>query len=227
MRRWKRSLHPFYPVYNHLSWEGGSLSRPKSSRLTGLRAALVLQARTWQHANSLLAWFPVIVLLSQKQSSFQSFNVPSAAGTRAPDWFAKHTPPGSWTEVAHIDIDEMLWQSISSSDLCRIAEATYYSTSFSAFYLLFTASYYLATGSLPSCQSSFSSCHSSNSADSPAVFPTCCVSPWCCHCLSSILVINVRGQFSLPNGFNPGWLFRNQWPKFQSSAAERVRSRLD
>lgn len=28
------------------------------------------------------------------------------------------------------------------------------------------------------------------------------VSPWSCHCLSSILVINVRGQFSLLDG---GW----------------------
>lgn len=191
MRRWKHPLHPFYPGFNHPSLEGWwSLYRPKSSRLIALRAALVLQARTCKHANSLLAWFPVIVLHSQKRSDFQSVNVPSAAGTRAPDWFAKHITPGSSTEVAHFDIDEMLWQCLSSSNLCRIAEATYCSTSFSAFYLLFTASYYLATESLPSYQSSFSSCHFSNSADSPAVIPT-----WASTIVSLRGAVTVSRQF--------------------------------
>lgn len=50
----------------------------------------MLQVRTCKHANSLLAWFPVIVLLLQKQKWFPNFNVPSAAGTRTPDQIAKH-----------------------------------------------------------------------------------------------------------------------------------------
>lgn len=41
---------------------------------------MVPQARLCKHANSLLAWFPVIVLLLQKEGNFQT-----------PGLLAKHT----------------------------------------------------------------------------------------------------------------------------------------
>lgn len=189
MRRWKRSLHPVYPVYNHLSWWGRGGSIPAQEQqidwplCSSSASSSDLQARQFSFGmvSRHLFYYHRSKVISNLSMYHQLQGPVPLIGSPS---ILLHT------EVAHFDIDEMLWQSLSSSDLCRIAEATFCSTTFSAFYLLFTASYYLATGSLPSCQSSFSSCHSSNSADSPAVFPT-----WTSTIVSLRGVVTVSRQF--------------------------------